>query len=179
MSSEHGNRKNYLTYGSVISFMLEYNDPNDYTKISYETDNSTNKTINKNQDNFDYLSSRNFLFSHGVFNEYCFFYQFKNKQDLINNFLNTAFLVLPAFEFDSMDALNKLIKKIKQAGISQILDNVITKQIIDDNYLRFRQEIQTNHEKSIKLMNNDNNTVHYNECVQFLHLKSGKFLEYK
>jgi hypothetical protein len=46
-----------------------------------------------------------------VFNDYCFFYQFKNQQDLKNNFLNTAFLVLPSFEYDSKDSLNKMIKK--------------------------------------------------------------------
>ena len=178
MDAKEGQKKNYLTFGSIISFMLDYNDSNDYPTIYYDPKNY-NADMIKNKEHYEYLSTRNFLFSHGVFNDYCFFYQFKNQQDLKNNFLNTAFLVLPSFEYDSKESLNKMIKKIKQAGITKILDNGITEQQINDNYLRFKQEILTSHEKSIKLMDRDNNTVHYNECIQFLHLKSGKFLEYK
>jgi hypothetical protein len=137
MDAKEGQKKNYLTFGSIISFMLDYNDPNGYPTISYDPKNY-NADMIKNKEHYEYLSTRNFLFSHGVFNDYCFFYQFKNQQDLKNNFLNTAFLVLPSFEYDSKESLNKMIKKIKQAGITKILDNGITEQQINDNYLRFK-----------------------------------------
>ena len=102
----------------------------------------------KGEEYAGYLVSNTFLFSHGVFNEYCYFYQFKNEQDLKNNFLNTAFLVLPAFEFDSMNTLNRIIKKIKRVGIKG-LDSGVTNKHIKDSFIRFKQEIQTNHDKSL------------------------------
>ena len=175
MNTNTGQQRNYLTYGSIISFMLDYSESNELVSISYDPDN-WNGEITQNRND---LTSRNFLFSHGVFNEFCYFYQFKNKQDLKNNFMNTAFLVLPAFEFDSMNALNKIIKRIKKAGLSQGTENGVTNQQIIDSFIRFKQEIETNHDKSLKLMKKDNNKVNFNDCVQFMHLKSGKFLEYK
>ena len=67
------------------------------------------------------LNILSFLFSHGVFNDYCYFCQFKNEQDIQNNYLDIAFIDLPAFEFDSMDNLIKTIKIIKYAYKSIIL----------------------------------------------------------
>ena len=169
---------NYLTYGSIISFMLDYSDPNDFSSISYNNDNLISDVQEKNEDNADNsLISKNFLFSHGVFNEYCYFYKFKNREDLRNGFYNTLFIVLPGFEFDSMNDFKKLIKKIKNSGIFQ--KEEISKQQIIDNYKRFKQEIKTNHNKSIELMEQGNLKVNYNDCVLLMHLKSGKFLEYK
>ena len=177
MSEER--KKNYLTYGSIISFMLDYTESNEYSTISYEPQNW--KEINqKNKENFiDFFTSRSYLFSHGEFNEHRYFHQFENKQDIKSNYLNTLFLVLPAFEMDSLDELNKLIKTIKSSGISESSEFGVSKHQIIDTYIRFKQEIQTNHDKSLKLMKKENNTVNYNDCVLFLHLKSGKFLEYK
>ena len=177
MDTNENQKRNYLTYGSVISFMLDYIESNDAPVIAFDPDNCySDVTQNKNEDYTDYLTSNTFLFSHGVFNEYCYFYQFKNEQDLKNNFLNTAFLVLPAFEFDSMNALNKIIKKLKREGLRQDSDTGVTDQQIEESCLRFKQEIETNHDKSLKLMKKDNNKVNFNDCVQFMHLKSGKFL---
>ena len=171
---------NYLTYGSIISFMLDYSDPNDFSSFSYNNDNLINEVQDKNEDNADFsLISKNFLFSHGVFNEYCFFHKFKNRDDLRNGFYNTLFIVLPAFEFDSMNDFKKLIKQIKNLGILQKEETSISKQQIEDNYKRFKQEIKTNHNKSIELMKQGNLIVNYNDCVLLMHLKSGKFLEYK
>ena len=173
-------KKNYLTYGSIISFMLDYSEINQNPTISYSPNNMRlDMSRDKSEDFADFLTSRKFIFSHGVFNDYCFFYKFKNNQDLKNNYLNTAFLVLPAFESDSMNNLNKIIKKIQKAGISESLENGVSQQQIIDFYTRFKQEIQTNHDKSLKLMKGENNKVNYNDSVQFLHLKSGKFLEFK
>ena len=171
---------NHLTYGSIISFMLDYLNANTFNSIAYDTSNFSEEIIqSKNEDYAEFLKSRSFLFSHGVFNEYCYFYQFKNNQDLINNFFNTLFIVLPGFEFDSTNDFKKMLKKIKNSGIFQKEDNTLTKQQIDDNYRRFKQEIIANHVKSLKLMNKENRKVNYNDCVLIMHIKSGKFLEYK
>ena len=117
-------KKNYLTYGAIISLMLDYCDSDNIAGISYDPQNFNGEiSKNKNEDYVAFLTSRSFLFSHGVFNEYCYFYQFKNRKDIRNYYLNTMFVVLPAFEFESMDALNKMIKTIKQVGILQLLKN--------------------------------------------------------
>ena len=134
MNSNNGYR-NYLTYGSIIFFMLDYSESNDFATISEPNYGHIDET---KEEIVDFLTSRNFLFSHGVFNEFCFFYQFKNKQDLKNNYLNTAFLVLPAFEFDSMNNLNELIKKIQRLGISEGLEKGISNEQIKDCYTRFK-----------------------------------------
>ena len=104
--NSNNDHRNYLTYGSIISFMLDYSECNDFATLS----ESYYGNIGESKEEIvDFLTSRNFMFSHGVFNEFCFFYQVKNKHDLKNNYLNTAFLVLPAFEFDSMNNLKSLI----------------------------------------------------------------------
>ena len=179
MSNEE-KKKNYLTYGTIISFMLDNTDPNDTVTINYDAQRLNSEVSkDKNEDFLDFLMTRGFLFTHGVFNDYCYFYQFKNKKDIRDYYLNTLYVVIPAFEFDSMDALNKIIKRIKQGGVSQSSEMGISKQQIYDSYIRFKQEVETNHDASIKLMKKENNTVNYDDCVQFLHLKSGKFLEHK
>ena len=184
MNIANDKKRRYLSYGSVICFMLDYTDNSPKSSISSDPNNlNDDSNQNKNENYIDFLTSRSFLFSHGVFNDFTYFYQFKNKRDIKDNFLNTAYVVLPAFEFDSMDSLNKLIKNIKRVGISNKFEIGISEQQIKDSYIRFKQEIITNHEKSLSIMkktdNNLVNYIHYNECVQFLHLKSGKFLEYK
>ena len=103
---------NHLTYGSIISFMLDYLNANTFNSIAYDTSNFSEEIIqSKNEDYAEFLKSRSFLFSHGVFNEYCYFYQFKNNQDLINNFFNTLFIVLPGFEFDSTNDFKKMFNE--------------------------------------------------------------------
>ena len=80
-------KKNYLTYGSIVSFMLDYSEINQNPTISYSPSNMRlDMSRDKNEDFADFLTSRNFIFSHGVFNDYCFFYKFRNNQDLKNNY---------------------------------------------------------------------------------------------
>ena len=178
MDIQIGLKKN-LTYGSVVSFMLDYSESEGETTISFEPDDSFgNISLNKKNNFLDYLRSRQFLFTHGVFNEYCFFHKFKNAEELRNEYLNTAFIVLPSFEYEYMENLNKIIKKIKKTGILDYPDKNI-KEYIAENFNNFKQEIQTSHDKSLNLMKKDNNKVNYNDCIQLMHLKSGKFLEYK
>ena len=178
MDIQIGLKKN-LTYGSVVSFMLDYSESEGETTISFEPDDSFgNISLNKKNNFLDYLTSRQFLFTHGVFNEYCFFHKFKNAEELRNEYLNTAFIVLPSFEYEYMENLNKIIKKIKKTGILDYPDKNI-KEYIAENFNNFKQEIQTSHDKSLNLMKKDNNKVNYNDCIQLMHLKSGKFLEYK
>ena len=176
-----GYKRDYVTYGTVVSLMLDYSPSNEIATISNVPEKCENKISQNNIANFmELLTSKEFLFTHGVFNEYCFLHKFKNIKDFRDGYLNTAFIVLPAFEFESMDNLNKLIKKAQKTGIVDFdgNDEVSKKQILD-NYKKFIQEIQTNHDKSLKLMKKDNNRVNYYDCFQLMHLKSGNFLEYK
>ena len=176
-----GYKRDYITYGTVVSLMLDYYDSFEFAKISFYPGKYNGKILQNNKKGFiEYLTSKEFLFTHGVFNEYCFLHKFKNAQDFRDNYLNTAFIILPAFEFESMENLNKLIKKAKKTGISEYPENdEVSKKLILENYKKFIQEILTNHDKSLKLMKKDNNKVNYYDCFQLMHLKSGNFLEYK
>lgn len=171
--------KYYVTYGSIISFMNDFIGNNETPPISYDpASHFQNFFENKNENYIDILKTRNFLYSNGTFNEFCYLYTFKNKKDFQNNYFNTLFLVLPPCEYDSMIKFKYLIKNIKAEILME--DNLsINKQQIEDAYTKFKQEIQSNHEQSVKLMKKDNNRVNYNDSVQFLHLKSGKFLCFK
>jgi hypothetical protein len=104
-----GYKRDYITYGTVVSLMLDHFNSNKYDKIPYNPENENDNVSQNFKSNFmEYLTSKKFLFTHGVFNEYCYLHKFKNAQDFRDNYLNTAFIVLPALEFESMDNLNKL-----------------------------------------------------------------------
>ena len=176
--------KVYLTYGSIISFMLDQTVPsnesiiswvpkenNEFFKIEDDLNNS------RQQDFSDVLISRDFLYSQGVFNENCFFHKFKDKNELKHNYYNSLFLVLPKGEYDSLTKLRVLKKKLKKEILMENED--LDRQQIIDCYTKFKQEIETNQKYSIKLLNSKNNYVNFNDCVQFMHIKSGKFLEFK
>ena len=181
MDIKIGYKRDYITYGTVVSLMLDYSKPNETANIPENPADFEKRFNQNNKDNFvSYLTSKEFLFTHGVFNEYCFLHKFQNAEELRNNYLNTAFIVLPAFEYESMDNLNQLIKKIKKKGFDDESENeTINEKKLLDNYIKFKQELQTNHDISLKLMKKDNNIVNYYDCFQLMHLKSGNFLEYK
>ena len=176
-----GYKRDYITYGTVVSLMLDYSDPNEGGNISYDPQNFYNSMSQNTSDNImDYLTSKEFLYTHGVFNEYCYLHRFKTIEDFRNGYLNTAFIILPAFEFESMDNLNKLIKKAQKTGISEVSETgEVTQEHLYDNFIKFQQEILTNHDKTLKLMKKGNNRVNYYDCFQLMHLKSGNFLEFK
>ena len=126
----------------------------------------------------DFLISRNFLYSDGSFNEFCILYKFKNKKDFQNNYLNTFFLVLPSGEYDSMIKFKHLVKNLKNEILMDDAVSINNQQILDA-YIKFKQEIKSNHEQSTKAMRKDNNKVNFGDSVQFLHIKSGKYLSFK
>ena len=168
MDIKIGYKRDYITYGTVVSLMLDYSKPNETANIPENPADFEKRFNQNNKDNFvSYLTSKEFLFTHGVFNEYCFLHKFQNAEDFRNNYLNTAFIVLPAFEYESMDNLNQLIKKIKKKGFDDESENeTINEKKLLDNYIKFKQELQTNHDISLKLMKKDNNIVNYYDCFQ-------------
>ena len=152
---------------------------NETPSISYDpAESSQNYIENKIEDYVDFLKSRNFLYSNGTFNEFCFLYSFKDKKDIQNNYFNTLFLVLPPCEYDAMSKFKNLIKSIKNEILMEDNPTISNAQIYD-SFIKFKQEIQSNHEQSVKLMRKENNRVNFNDSVQFLHIKSGKFLSFK
>ena len=180
MDIQIGYKRDYITYGTVVALMLDYSNSNVIADIPDNPGNLEERMNQTNNNKFlDYLTSKEFLFTHGVFNEYCILHKFKNFQHLRDSYLNTAFIILPAFEFESMDNLNKLIKKAQKTGIGSEPLNEINEKQIYDSYIKFKQEIQTNHDKCLELMKKENNRVNYYDCFQLMHLKSGSFLEYK
>ena len=174
--------KNFLTYGSIISFMLDKSQTNT-SPIFHDLDEEIKNNINLDEikepkKEEDFFTTSEFLYSQGVFNEYSFFYNFKNNTDIKYNYYNSLFLVLPKGEFDALSKLRNLKRQLKN---EYIIDNDmdIDHQQILDTYYKFKQEIYTNQKNSIKILTNKGNYINFNDCVRFMHIKSGKFLEYK
>jgi len=203
------NTENYLAYGSIVSLMLDYNSSNTFSTISYdpkggnikntdkEDDQGSNlgsisdrsitkkglkkiKTIKKNtlSKDLEQMMSKYFLFSQGVFNENCFFYKFNNLLDIRVNYLNTLFLIIPACEYESLQKMRKALKTIKQDILQHSYNDRNTYQQSTDTYIKFKQEIQTNHEQTVNILKKKT-FVNFGDCVQFLHIASGKILKFK
>ena len=181
-NNQNKQSKTFLKYGSIISFMLDKVQIN-ASPIIHESDEDSSKAI-INLDQLepkkeeDLFMSSEFLYSQGVFNEYSFFYQFKDINSLKYNYYNSLFLVLPKGDFDLLAKLKALKRQLKN---EYIIDNDmdIDRQQIIDTYTKFKQEIYTNQQYSIKTLTSKDNYVNFNDCISFMHIKSGKFLEYK
>ena len=85
-NNQNKQSKTFLKYGSIISFMLDKVQIN-ASPIIHESDEDSSKAI-INLDQLepkkeeDLFMSSEFLYSQGVFNEYSFFYQFKDINSL-------------------------------------------------------------------------------------------------
>ena len=126
----------------------------------------------------EHLISKYFLFSQGVFNENCFFYKFNSLLDIRVNYLNTLFLIIPACEYESLQKMRKALKTIKQDILNHGHNDRNTYQQSTDTYIKFKQEIQTNHEQTVNILKKKT-FVNFGDCVQFLHISSGKILKFK
>ena len=179
MLKKYEQGKIFLTYGSIISFMLnkdkEYSSP--IEDIGEGCMKINNQTENESKQEKDIFLTSEFLYSQGVFNEYSFFHIFKEMINLKHDYYNSLFLVLPKGEYDSFTKLRALKRQLKN---EYIIDdyNDLDRQQINDTFLKFKQEIYTNQKYSIKLLTSKKNYVNFDDCVQFMHIKSGKFLEY-
>lgn len=209
MSNKQQPTENFLTYGSIVSLMLDYNSSSTASTLSFDPNKHNKKTnsrlnspeslisqdittpkkgikskINKNsrklknsKKNLEFLLKKNFLFSQGVFSDNCFFYKFKSPIDLEMNYINTLFLIIPASENESLLKIKNLIKKIEKEAKQNGEDKSIYQQSADI-FIKFKQEIQTNHEQATAILKKKT-FVNFGDCVQFLHIASGKFLKFK
>ena len=181
MFNKNEQSKNFLRYGSIISFMLDKAQTNS-PPVFNEFNENLNKIIeisdNEAKEEENFFITSEFLYSQGVFNEYSFFYNFKNINNLKYNYYNSLFLVLPKGEYDSLTKLRALKRQLKNEYIIDRNMDIDHQQIID-TYTKFKQEIYTNQQYSIKLLKSKENYVNFNDCIRFMHIKSGKFLEYK
>ena len=207
MLNKNASKKNFLKYGSIISFMLDKAQTNQsYIIHDYDLDIERDKKseieepkpepepdsipeenqVSKQESNPEskpepedniFLSSE-FLYSQGVFNEYSFFYHFKDKNDLKYNYYNSLFLVLPKGEFDALSRLKALKRQLKNEYIIN-KDMDIDNHQISDIFGKFKNEIFTNNKYFIKSITTKDNYINFYDCVIFMHIKSGKFLEYK
>ena len=68
-------QKECVTYGSIISFRNDFTSGDEIPTISYDPSiQYTNYFKKKKEDFLDFLTSRFFLYTHGVFNEFCYLY---------------------------------------------------------------------------------------------------------
>ena len=180
MINKNDPSKAFLKYGSIISFILDKAQTNTSILFPNYEENFEQNIISNNEEpkkEEDIFLTSEFLYSQGVFNEYSFFYKFKDITELKYNYYNSLFLVLPKGDFDSLTKLRALKRQLKN---EYIIDNEmdIDRQQIIDTYTKFKQEIYTNQQYSIKILTTKDNYVNFNDCVRFMHIKSGKFLEY-
>ena len=179
MDSEEVSKKEIVTYGSIISFRNDFTSSDETPTLSYNPDAHYQKYFRQKKENiYDFLTSRFFLYAHGIFNEFCYLYNFKDKNDIKYNYFNTLFMILPSCEYDAMAKFKNLIKDLKNEILMDENPTISNFQIIDF-YTKFKQEIESNLKKSAKLMKTESNKVNFNDCVQFLHIRTGKFLSYR
>ena len=163
-----------LTYGSIISFMLD-KAQNDSAHIFGNKDEDPNiiVTINSEESrkNDDIFLSSEFLYSQGVFNEYSFFHSFKDINAFKQNYYNSLFLVLPKGDYDTLTKLRALKRQLKN---EYLVDNSMDQyqQQITDLFTKFNQEIYTNQQYAIKLLTSKDNYVNFGDCIRFMHIKS-------
>ena len=183
MKSKSTSQNESVTYGSIVSFRNEFKLNDDkISSIMFFFSGIHLQNYNKQKEDniLDFLKSGYFLYSQGIFNEFCYLYSFKddNDNDIKYNYINTLFMILPACEYEAMIKLKNIITDLKNEMLMDEKPTVNNFQIFDF-YIKFRQEIFANLEKSSKLLKKWNNKVNFNDCVQFLHIKTGKFLCYK
>ena len=192
-NTTQNNSQNYLTYGSIVSLMLDHNSSNSSITLSFDPNknknkNSNNKIKNNPEENnkkktfsnkkLEMLKGKDFLFTQGIFNDNCFFYNFKSESDVLFNYLNTLFLIIPPCEYESLQKIKDSIKTIRDNIFSGSYNDKSIYQKSTDIYIKFKQEILTNHEQSINMLEKKI-CVNFGDSVQFLHLASGKFLNFK
>ena len=159
MFNKNETSKIFLRYGSIISFILDKAQIKT-NPILHDFEESPNKSffIEEEEPNkdVDFFITSEFLYSQGVFNEYSFFHQFKDHNDLKYNYFNSLFLVLPKGEFDALSKLRNFKRQLKN---EYIIDNDmdIDHQQIIDIYTKFKNEIYTNQQYSIKLLTTKDN----------------------
>ena len=179
MDSQSQSMKECITYGSIVSFLNDFTSNEQSPAFTYDSSlYHKNYFKKKKENNFDFIISRYFLYTQGIFNEFCELDNFENQNDIKKYYYNTLFMVLPSCEYDAMAKFKNLIKDLKNEILMDENPTINNFQILDF-YLKFKQEIQANLEKSAKLMKTENNKVNFNDCVQFLHLRTGKFLSYR
>ena len=179
MESKIESQKESVTYGSIISFRNDFSSGDETPTLTYNPSTQYKNYFRQKKENiFDFLTTRFFLYAHGIFNEFCYLYNFKDKNDIKYNYFNTLFMILPACEYDAMAKFKNLIKDLKNEILMDENPSIDNFQILDF-YIKFKQEILANLEKSTKLMKTESNKVNFNDCVQFLHIKTGKFLSFK
>ena len=179
MYAKTNSQKESVKYGSIISFQNDFTSRIETPTLSYYPDPDNLEYFREKKENIiDFLTTRFFLYTHGIFNEFCYLYNFKDKNDIKYNYFNTLFMILPSCEYDAMAKFKNLIKELKNEILMDENPTVNNFQI-SDSFQKFKQEIEANIKKSAKSMNIESNKVNFNDCVQFLHIKTGKFLCYK
>ena len=168
MDSQSQSMKECITYGSIVSFLNDFTSNEQSPVLTYDSSlYHKNYFKKKKENNFDFITSRYFLYTQGIFNEFCELDNFENQNDIKKYYYNTLFMVLPSCEYDAMAKFKNLIKDLKNEILMDENPTINNFQILDF-YLKFKQEIQANLEKSAKLMKTENNKVNFNDCVQLI-----------
>ena len=146
-----------ILYGSIISIVNQPNFSKTFNsfykfKIEQPIEKFNEKTY------YDYIKKFKFIYSDGVFDEFCYLNSFVDEENFKMHFFNTLFLVLPPLESYFFQKYKSIINKLKN---EILMDETVssTNQQILDFYNKFKQELQNIH---------FDNVVNYFEEIAFV-----------
>ena len=137
--------------------------------------NFSNNFKKKQQDNLSF-NSKYYVFSKGFFNKKVILYKFSDVLDTELNYKNTLFRIIPAGEFEYKNKLKDILKMLDVKSLNSVFQFNCKKLI--DLFSKFKQESLSNNENSKVILNNKI-PINFDDNVLFLHMQSGKFLNFK
>lgn len=126
---------------------------------------------------FHSFSERTYLFTKGCFSNQCIFYKYSDIQDILLNYKNSLFRVIPSGEYESKAKLKKCIKNISKSKKEEQMKE-INYNNSKDLFAKYKQEILTNHENFLKTITK-RSPLNFDDSVHLVHISTGKFLKFK
>jgi hypothetical protein len=157
-----------------LDFTLRPSNRKNSSKPSMQGLPSEQKIKSKKFQNF---SERTYLFTKGCFSNQCIFYKYTDVQDILLNYKNSLFRIIPSGEYESKAKLKKCIKNIFKSTKDDHMKD-INYNHSKDLFAKYKQEILTNHENFLKTITK-RSPINFEDNVHLVHLATGKFLKFK
>jgi hypothetical protein len=118
-----------------------------------------------------------FAFTRGYFDQDLVLYNFDDTNDIEVNFKNCLFQIVPKGEYMFKKKLIKLNEKLLNiTSIKELNEFNFSEQ--KSLYIKYKREIQNNHYLYNQLLST-RKIIDSEDCVQLIHLSTGKFVMYK
>ena len=121
--------------------------------------------------------SKYFTFSKGYFDQDLILYNFQDTNDIEVNYQNCLFQIIPKSEYLFQRKLQKITDKLKSIRLVKDLNEFDFNEQ-KDVYMKYKQEMKSNHENFRQLINS-RKKIDSEDCVQLIHLATGKYVMFK